>query len=227
MKLSLNNTRKCLNLLFLLEQQKNYRDSKNLTHKLWRGPTTWNDMLENVLSDTVNWQTRKWSNFIKSQALAWTITSSSRQNSNQLENCQKFAHKLSGNACTWHDLDDLTSCAQSISLGDQSQNGLRHVTDAWQGCFLTFIIQTISDNIVMWETWHNIADWVYFKTQTLLEILRTQKSTLGGVLCMFGTRTFVSQSVGCARNKLLSRTVPQSLRSFLWMLDNVWKETCS
>ena len=28
--------------------------------------------------------------------------------SNVLENCQKFAHRLSWNACTWHELDDLT-----------------------------------------------------------------------------------------------------------------------
>ena len=34
--------------------------------------------------------------------------------------------------------------------------------------------QTISDNIVMWETRHSIVDWVCFKIQTLLVILRTQ-----------------------------------------------------
>ena len=33
---------------------------------------------------------------------------------------------------------------------------------------------TISDNIVMWESRHSIADWVCFKTQTLLVILRTR-----------------------------------------------------
>ena len=32
----------------------------------------------------------------------------------------------------------------------------------------------------------------------------------------------LSQPVGCARNKFLSRTVLQSLKSFLWMLDYVW-----
>ena len=33
---------------------------------------------------------------------------------------------------------------------------------------------TISDNIVMWENRHSSADWVCFKTQTLLVILRTR-----------------------------------------------------
>ena len=54
-----------------------------------------------------------------------------------------------------------------------------------QGWFLTLITQTISDNIVIWETRHSVVDWVCFKIQTLLVILRTQKSTPGGVLCMF------------------------------------------
>ena len=32
-----------------------------------------------------------------------------------------------------HELDDLTFCGPSTSLRDQSQNGLRHLTDTWQG----------------------------------------------------------------------------------------------
>ena len=44
---------------FLLEEQRNYTHGKNLKHIQWRGPTTWKDMLKNVLNDTVKWQTRK------------------------------------------------------------------------------------------------------------------------------------------------------------------------
>ena len=84
-------------------------------------------------STAVNWQTRKWSNFKKSQALAWMIIISSRKISNQLENCLKFAHKLSWNASTWHELDDLTFCGRSTSLQGQSQNGFWHATDDWRG----------------------------------------------------------------------------------------------
>ena len=91
----------------------------------------------------------------------------------------------------------------SASLRDQSQNGLRHVTDAWQGWFLTFITRSISDNIVMWE------------------ILRTQNQPQE-VSCVFLEVTRSSQWVGCPRNELLFRTVPQSLRSLLWMQDYVW-----
>ena len=44
----------------------------------------------------------------------------------------------------------------------------------------------------MWETLQNKAD--YLKTPILREILRTQKSASGGVLCIFGSHTFVPTS---------------------------------
>ena len=104
MKSFLNSRQRCLNHVFLLEQLKSYQGGNNLTRKLSRGPTTWQDMLKNALSDTASWQTRKWSNCTKSEALAWMIINSSRRNLNLLEKCLKFAHKLSSNACTWHEL---------------------------------------------------------------------------------------------------------------------------
>ena len=76
-------------------------------------------------------------------------------------------------------------------------------------------------NIVMWGKQHSNADLVYSKTQPLLEILRTQ-SQPQEVSCVFLEAEHFFQSVGCARNKLLFRTFPQSLKLFLWMLDHVW-----
>ena len=61
----LNILRRCLNHVFLLELSKNYWDGRNLTHRHQHGPRKWRDMLKNALGDTVNWQTRKWSNFKK------------------------------------------------------------------------------------------------------------------------------------------------------------------
>ena len=77
----------------------------------------------------MNWQTRMWSNCTKFQVLAWMITISRKKNLDQLENCQKFAHKLSRNACTWNELGDLIFYGLSTTLQEQSQNGLRLVTD--------------------------------------------------------------------------------------------------
>ena len=42
---------KCLNHVFLLEQQTNYRDGRNLKQKQWLGPSTWKDMLKNALNE--------------------------------------------------------------------------------------------------------------------------------------------------------------------------------
>ena len=51
----LNNVRRCLNHVFLPEQLKNCqggKTSRKNSHVVLR---TWKDMLENALSDTVNW----------------------------------------------------------------------------------------------------------------------------------------------------------------------------
>ena len=61
-----------------------------------------------------------------------------------------------------------------ICLHEQSPNGPELVTNAWLVCFFIFIIQLNVCNIVMWETLHNSADWDYFRTLILLEILKTQ-----------------------------------------------------
>ena len=81
---------------------------KSLTRKLQRGLTTWKDMLKHALSHTGSWHARTWSNFAKFQVSVWMIINSRRSSLNQLENCHKYAHKLSSNACTWRGLEDLT-----------------------------------------------------------------------------------------------------------------------
>ena len=51
--------------------------------------------------------------------------------------------------------------------------------------------------------------------------LEDSTSTLWGGLVL-SEAEHLSPSVGCARSKLLSRTVLQSLKSFRWMLDGAW-----
>ena len=204
------------------------RISAGATEKLpgWQKPhaqtEAWsNDMeglLKIALSDTVNWQTRKWSNFTKFQIPAWMILNSSKENPNLLDNFQKCAHTNGPwNACNWHELDDLMFCGQSTSLRDQSQNGLRHVTDAWQGFdFLDSLHKrfpatlscgkhgmTLQTRFVptlrfCWRPW-------WLKLKPLVES------------CALLEAEHLSQWIGCARNKLLSRTVLQSLRLLFWM----------
>ena len=77
------------------------------------------------------------------------------------------------------------------------------------------------DNIVMWTTPISIVDWVYSKTQTLLTTLKTPNQPQVES-CVSWEVEYLSPSVGCARSKLLSHTVLQSLKSNLWMLDYAW-----
>ena len=91
----LRKIQRCLNRVFLLEQLKNYQGGKSLTQGRLHGSATWKDMLENASSDTVNWQTRKWSSYTKFQILASMIINANRKNLTQSENYHKFAHKLS------------------------------------------------------------------------------------------------------------------------------------
>ena len=48
-------------------------------------------------------------------------------------------------------VDDLTSCGRWTSLQDQSQNGLRHAINDWQGWLPTFITRMTIVNIVIME----------------------------------------------------------------------------
>ena len=105
------------------------------------------------------------------------ITISRRRNWNQLENCQKYAHKLSSHACTWHELVDVMFFGQWTNLLDQSQNGRELVTDAWLIWFHTFITQVTAGNLVIKETRLSIVDWVYPQTQILLVTLKIHNQT--------------------------------------------------
>ena len=61
--------------------------------------------------------------------LVWTITKLKRKSWKTKVTCQNCAPILYQNACTWHELVDLTFCGQSINWHDLSQDGLKHVTD--------------------------------------------------------------------------------------------------
>ena len=53
--------------------------------------------------------------------------------------------------------------------------------------------------IVMWETQHNIVELNCLKTLILQETLKTQISTSGAVLCIFGSHTCVPISWACKK----------------------------
>ena len=118
------------------------------------------------------------------------------------------ALKMFWNACTWHVLDDLTVYGQWRNLHDQLLNGPKHVTNDYLVWSLTFITQVNTNNIVIWETLQNNADWNCFKTPILQGILRT-RNLLQVEHCAFLEVTRSCQQVGCVRNNLQFRTAQQ------------------
>ena len=59
-------------------------------------------------------------------------------------------------------------------------------------------------NIVTWATRLSIVDRVYSKTQILLATLRTQNQLRERILCMFGSRTFVTIRWMCKKQTSVS-----------------------
>ena len=64
----------------------------------------------------------------------------------------------------------------------------------------------ITGNIGTWATRLSIVDWVYSKTQILLATLRTQTQLREGILCIFGSRTFVAMSWMCKKQASVSHS---------------------
>ena len=63
----------------------------------------------------------------------------------------------------------------------------------------------------MWETQTTaLSYWVCFKTQILLAILKTRNQPQRGVLCIFGSRTFVPISWMCKKQISVSHSSTES-----------------
>ena len=73
--------------------------------------------------------------------------------------------------------------------------------------------------MVLLVTRLSIVDWVCFKTQILLLTLRTQISTSGGILCIIGSRTFVSISWMCKMQTSISHISTESgiISLYAWL----------
>ena len=69
-----------------------------------------------------------------------------------------------------------------------------------------------TDNIVMCEMQHNIVDLDYFKILIFAGDPEDSKSTSGGVLCIFGSHTFVPISWMCKKQTSVSHSSTEAER---------------
>ena len=70
----------------------------------------------------------------------------------------------------------------------------------------------------MWEILLSNADWYYFRTLTLREILKIQNPLLEEHYASLEV-IHLFQEVGCVRNKHQFPTVQQNLKLSLWTRD--------
>ena len=120
---------------------------EKLTQKRLRGPTIWKDMLKSASRDIANWRTKRQSSETKSQVLAWMITISGKRNLNQLENCQKYAHKVSWNAYIGHAWNDIVSW-QTKRLNNSTKYQLH-------------ALMTIISKKKNWSPWENCLQFAH------------------------------------------------------------------
>ena len=71
----------------------------NLTQTFPDGAMIWKVMQRNVWSDIANWRTEQLNSYTTSQLHALMTINSKKRNWDLLENCQKYALKLSRHAC--------------------------------------------------------------------------------------------------------------------------------
>ena len=169
---------------------------KSLTQRRWHGPMIWKDMLENELSDIASWQT-------KSGAVVQSFKSLVGWSSIQTGRTW---------ISWWIITRLLTSCIEMFVFGTKWKT--RHSVVGQQTCKTNYKMdsgsQVTSDKIVLRATMLRIVDGFFFKTQTLLETLRTQHLPLVSHTYIFGSRTFVSIRWMCKKQTSVSHSSTES-----------------
>ena len=203
MKQLLNSLQRYLSQEYLLEQLRNCQDGTNPAQKLQRGHPTWKDMLENVLIGTANWQTQRRSNCTKFRILVWTIINSSIQagrtqiSGGLSEVYSKISLDMLVRGTNWKTRHSVVG-QQTCSISHWMDRSMRRTLGSFD--FIHSSHKWLLTTLVMWviRAQHcrlglcqdSDFGWV---------ILTIQKSTSGGILCVFGSHTFVPRSWMCKK----------------------------
>ena len=214
----------CSNPGILLEPRQNYLPELqgNLMQKQYLlGLMTWKVTQRSVWREIANLQIKRLNNYTKSQRHAWMTINLKKKKMSQLENCLQFAHNVCWNVCIWLVLGDLISCGLWTNLLARSQNGqscdkrlarlisyIHHASAYLQYCYVGNTAQQCRLGL--------------FQDSDFTGDLEDLKSTSSGVLCIFGSHTFVPTSWMCKKQTFMFHTVLQKLKSSLSMQVYAW-----
>ena len=176
MKQLLRNIRRCLNHEFLLEQLKNYRDGKNLAHKLWRGSMTWKDMLQKCVERYCELANKKVEQLHKSLKPLTGYNDQFKQE--ELESVGELSEVCS---------QIVLKCLYLARLGRPD---------------ILWFVNKPARSVTKWTQACDSSD--------LAGDLEDSKSTPGGVLRIFGSRTLVPASWMCKEQTSVSHSSTES-----------------
>ena len=197
----------CLNPGFLPELWKNFLFPRNRMRIFPHGPMTWKVMQRSAWKDIAKWRIKRLNNCTKSQRHAWTTINSKKKKMDLLENCLKFGPRLFWHVFSWLVLVDLiflwsvNKLARAVTKWTKACDRrlallislTHHTSECWQYCYVG-------------NTAQQYADLDCFKILTLRETVKTQKSTSGGLLCIFESQTFCANKLDVRQETDISLT---------------------
>ena len=206
----LDNTTRCLNPVFLLNQPRNYQDGTNLAQRLQRGPTTWKDMLEKCVERYCELANKKTE---QQYEVSHPCLDDHQIKKEELENKGDLSEVCS---------HIVSKCLYLARIGRPDILWLvnklaRSVTKWTQACdrrlarLISYILFT-SDHRQYCHV-GNAAQHSrlgLFQDSDLAGDLQDSKSTSGGVLCIFGSRMFVPISWVCKKQTSVSHSSTES-----------------
>ena len=157
---------------------------------------------------------KKTEQLYKSQLLAWMIIIiSRRRNWNQLENCPNLIANCLEMLCVLARIgrpDILVVSEQTCSISHKMNS--RACDRRWQARLTAYIHHTNDSptTIVMWGNTAQHCRLGLFQDSDFAGDLEDSKSTSGGVLCIFGSRTFVPTSWMCKKQTSVSHSSTES-----------------
>ena len=201
-----NATTKCLNHIFLKEQKPPGWEQKPHTKTIvW-----WKDTPKSVWQDTANWQPRKLSHHTKFQVLASMIISSTKKNLNQWEKYHKYAHIVLN--CLYLARIGRPDILWTINKPARSVAKWTQACDNRLARLMSYFHHT--NNYRQYCDVGNTAQHcrvgLFQDSDIAGDFGGLEINLRGGVLCTFGSQTFVPVSWMCKKPTSVSHSSRES-----------------
>ena len=202
--------RKCSNLEFLLQQLKNYQDGKSFTQRRVRGLTTWKDTRRNALKDVVSCQKKNTEQLYK---VSTSCLDDHHFKKEELESVGDLSK-----VCSQIVLKCL--CLARIGRFDNlwSVNEVARAVVKWTRACDRRLVRFIpySHHTYDYRQYCHVGNMAQhcrlglFQDSDFVGEIEESKPTSGGILCIFGSRTFVPISWMCKKQTAVSHSSKES-----------------